>query len=59
MELTPAESGADHLGVGIGFDGGDEVEIVADGGLVGAQLRPLVADEADALGGGEAGFDAG
>ena len=45
--------------VGVGFDGGSEIEIVADGGLVGADLGPLVADEADALGGGEAGFNCG
>ena len=58
MESTPPTSGADNLGVGIGFDSGDQVEIVADGGLVGAELGPLVADKADALGGGEAGFNA-
>ena len=57
MAFDAADGLLDDLGIGIGFDGGDQVEIVADGGLVGAHLRPLVADEADALGGGEAGFD--
>ena len=51
MALTPPRALADNLRVGIGSDGGNQVQIVADGSLVGAHLRPLVADEADALGG--------
>ncbi len=55
--IDAAEGGRDYLGVGVGLERGDEVEIVADGGLVGADLGPLVADETDALGGREAGFN--
>ena len=47
----------DHFGFGVGFDGGHEVQIVADGCLVGARLRPFVADQADALDGRESGFN--
>ena len=56
MALTPPRAALDNLRAGVGFDGGHEVEIVAHGGLVGAHLRPLVADQADALGGRQAGF---
>ena len=50
---------ADNFRVGVGLDGGDEVKIVAHRGLVGAHLRPLIADKADALGRREAGFNTG
>src|ERR1039458_3802624 len=49
----------DDISVRVCFDGAHEVEIVADGSLVGADLSPLVSDQVDALGGSEAGFHAG
>ena len=46
----------DNFSVGIGFDRGDEVEVIAHGDLVGAEPGPFVANEADAFGGAEEGF---
>ena len=57
MAARPSIAEEIDVGVGIVFDCGDEVEIVADGGFVGADLGPLVADEADALRRGEGVFE--
>ena len=42
--------------VGIGFESGHEIQIVAHRGFVGAHLRPLVAEQADALRGRQTRF---
>ena len=47
--VDPGESGTDHFGAWISLYSGNEVEVVAHGGLVGAKLGPFVADETDPL----------
>ncbi len=48
---------SNNSGVGIGVDSGGEAEIVTDGSFAVTQLRPLVAQKADALGRDEFGFN--
>ncbi len=54
-----AESALEDCGVGVLLEGEDEIEVVADVALTGADERPAVAEEADALGRGEGGFGFG
>jgi hypothetical protein len=54
-----AESGVDDGSVGVLFQGENEVEEFADFGVVGIDECPAIAEEADALGGGEGGFGCG
>ena len=51
--VDPAQSRAHYLRARVSFDRSRKVQISTDGSFVGARLGPLVADQADALGGRE------
>ncbi len=59
MVPTPPSAAPMTVEFSSDFYGGDEVEVIADGGFVGADLGPFIADEVDALGGLEGGFNVG
>ncbi len=50
------QSGFENGAVRVGLEGDDEVEEVGDGALSGSGERPLIAEEADALGWGKGGL---
>ena len=54
---APPSAEETTFGVGVGFHSGNQIEIVPDGSLVGADLGPLVTDQTYAFGGREAGFN--